>query len=169
MRGSHRLISGLALTLAVVGLAVACARPAQRPAETASRATIERGRYVVAIAGCNDCHTTGYIESNGAVPVQEWLKGSALGWRGPWGTTYASNLRLYLNGMTEDQWVAVARALRSRPPMPWFNVHAMTDTDLRSLHRFVRSLGPAGTAAPAFVPPGQPSPQPYVQFPEPPR
>ena len=46
-----------------------------------------RGRYLVRIGGCNDCHTGSYMEKTGAVPEQEWLTGDALGWRGPWGTT----------------------------------------------------------------------------------
>jgi mono/diheme cytochrome c family protein len=56
---------------------------------------IERGRYLVRITGCNDCHTEGYAEAGGEVPEEQWLKGSALGWRGPWGTTYGTNLRIY--------------------------------------------------------------------------
>ena len=167
MSVSRRLLSSALPIVAIV--ATACAQSATRPADNARGATVERGRYIVTIAGCNDCHTAGYIESNGGVPERQWLQGSPLGWRGPWGTTYASNLRLYINGMTEDQWVAVARALRSRPPMPWFNLNAMSETDLRAVHRFVRSLGPAGVATPPYVPPTQPAPQPYVQFPEPPR
>jgi mono/diheme cytochrome c family protein len=165
----RRLACGIASIVLVAGIAGGCLQSAGRGPDASRGASAERGRYIVQVAGCNDCHTAGYIERNGAVPEQEWLKGSPLGWRGPWGTTYASNLRLYIDGMTEDQWLAVARALRSRPPMPWFNVQALTDTDLRSVYQFVRSLGPAGTAAPAFVPPGQPAPPPYVQFPEPPK
>ena len=38
----------------------------------------EAGRYIVEIAGCNDCHTDGYMETNGQIPESEWLKGSAV-------------------------------------------------------------------------------------------
>jgi mono/diheme cytochrome c family protein len=34
----------------------------------ASAADIERGRYLVRISGCNDCHTPGYLQHNGEVP-----------------------------------------------------------------------------------------------------
>ena len=37
--------------------------------------------------------------------------------------------------------------------MPWFTLHDMTETDLRAFYRYVRSLGPAGNPAPAYVPP----------------
>src|SRR5690606_475694 len=87
-------------------------------------------------------------------------------WRGPWGTTYATNLRLAFQEMTEDQWVAKAKKLTTRPPMPWFNVQRMSETDLRAVYRFVRHLGPAGKPAPAYVPPERKPQGPYVQFPE---
>lgn len=160
------------VVLAPLGLVLlATVALAQRPAKTPSDASprlIERGRYLVKIAGCNDCHTPGYAERAGDVPEERWLVGDTLGWRGPWGTTYAANLRLYLNGMTEAQWLAAARALRSRPPMPWFALRDMADEDLRAIYRYVRSLGPAGTPAPAFVPPDRTPAPPYVQFPAPP-
>jgi hypothetical protein len=41
-----------------------------------------------------------------------------------------------------------------RPPMPWFNLRAMHDADLVAIHRYLRSLGPRGEPAPAYVPPG---------------
>ena len=53
---------------------------------------IDRGRYLAQVAGCNDCHTSGYLMSGGKVSESEWLKGDSFGWRGSWGTTYASNL-----------------------------------------------------------------------------
>jgi hypothetical protein len=43
---------------------------------------VQRGRYLVQIAGCNDCHTPRYPESGGKVAESEWLTGDALGWRG---------------------------------------------------------------------------------------
>ncbi|MDF0668742.1 MAG: hypothetical protein P0119_22040 [Nitrospira sp.] len=32
-------------------------------------------RYVIKIAGCNDCHTTGYAEAAGKIPEKDWLTG----------------------------------------------------------------------------------------------
>jgi mono/diheme cytochrome c family protein len=130
---------------------------------------IKRGRYIAQIAGCNDCHTPGYAEKGGKVPEAQWLTGDALGWRGPWGTTYPTNLRLYMQDLTEDQWVKKAKSLTARPPMPWFNVRDMTTTDLRALYRYIRHQGRAGKPAPAYVPPDKTPPQPYVQFPAPPK
>jgi len=127
-------------------------------------AEIQRGRYLVITSGCNDCHTPNYPESGGQVDEQLWLTGSALGWRGPWGTTYASNLRQVVQRVSEDQWLSHARNTW-RPPMPWFNLRDMADADLLAIYRYIRQLGDAGEAAPVYVPPDQEPAGVYVQFP----
>ncbi len=116
---------------------------------------IEAGRYLVVVAGCNDCHTDGYLASEGDVPEEEWLKGSPIGWRGPWGTTYAKNLRLTVEGMTEDQWVEVLRSRSALPPMPWMNLNQMAEQDARAVYQYIRSLGGGGESMPLPVPPDQ--------------
>ncbi len=130
-------------------------------AHAADDATLARGRYVVRIGGCNDCHTPGYPQSGGTVPEREWLTGVPVGWRGPWGTTYAANLRLAVQTVGEDQWLVYARTER-RPPMPWFALRDMSDDDLRAMYRYIRSLGPAGQPMPAYLPPGATSDAPYM-------
>jgi len=129
----------------------------------------ERGCYLAVIAGCNDCHTPGYAESGGKVPESQWLTGTLLGWSGPWGTTYAPNLRLYFQNMSADEWVKTARAMQARPPMPSYAFRIMSEADLRSIYSFVVSLGPAGKPAPRYVPPGQKVSTPVVTFPAPPK
>ena len=135
-------------------------------AQKSGDASLKRGRYIAQIAGCNDCHTAGYAMSGGKVPEKDWLAGDAVGWRGPWGTTYPTNLRVSLSKMSEDEWVKYAKALKARPPMPWFALRDMTTGDLRAFYRFVRHLGPAGKPAPAYVPPDQTPKGPYIQFPQ---
>lgn len=129
---------------------------------------VERGRYIAKIAGCNDCHTPRYLLLEGNVPVQQWLSGDTFGWRGPWGTTYGSNLRLFVSGMTEDEWVRAAKTLKRLPPMPWFNLNAMAEQDLRALYQFMISLGDPGEPAPGYLPPDQEPDTPYALFPSPP-
>jgi mono/diheme cytochrome c family protein len=124
---------------------------------------VERGRYVVRTSGCNDCHTAHYPERAGDVPEREWLTGLPVGFQGPWGTTYPANLRLLLGTMTEQQWIARARQ-PMRPPMPWFSLRDMSDDDLRAIYAYVRSLGPAGTPAPAYAAPDQKVDTPYIVF-----
>jgi mono/diheme cytochrome c family protein len=63
---------------------------------------IKRGRYLVETSGCNDCHTPGYAQNNGKVDEKLWLTGDKLGWAGPWGTTYPTNLRLLIAGYDSE-------------------------------------------------------------------
>jgi len=80
---------------------------------------IERGRYLVTLGGCNDCHTPKKMTPNGPVPDEtrllaghpydeilptvppdvigpsKWgalVNNNLTAWVGPWGTSYTSNL-----------------------------------------------------------------------------
>ncbi|MCK9260517.1 MAG: cytochrome C [Azoarcus sp.] len=123
----------------------------------------DRGRYLVVISGCNDCHTPGYPETGGKLAEKQWLVGSPVGFQGPWGVTYPSNLRLSVQEMSEAQWIAKARTVM-RPPMPSPSLIAMSDPDLRVIYRYIRKLGGAGSPAPDYVPPGQLVNTPYIEF-----
>jgi mono/diheme cytochrome c family protein len=152
--------TGLAIALACQTLSAQAGKQAAPNAQQ-----IERGKYVVAVGGCNDCHTAGYADAGGKAAESDRLKGDTLGYRGPWGTTYPTNLRLSLGTKSEDDWVKYAKNLMTRPPMPWFNVRAMNDADLRALYQYVKSLGASGSPAPAFVPPDKQPRPPYIQWP----
>jgi hypothetical protein len=135
--------------------------PASSTAAGRADPLVVRGRYLATIAGCHDCHTEGYAEAGGKVPAARWFTGTSVGFKGPWGVSYPSNLRLTVQKLTEAQWLVQARAPRL-PPMPWFALRDMTDEDLRSLYRFLRAMGPAGVAAPMPVAPGVEVKTPYV-------
>lgn len=142
MNDLHRVRFGRSLVAILVGFGVwSVAAAAAQPA--AQTEALQRGPYLVQIGGCNDCHTAGYAEQAGAIPEAEWLKGTAVGFQGPRGTSYPSKLRLALEALSEEQWLAFARVPRL-PPMPWFNLRDMSDADLRAMYRHVRSLGAAG-------------------------
>jgi mono/diheme cytochrome c family protein len=116
---------------ALLALGVIMAGPAMTQAAEVS---VERGAQVAITAGCHDCHTGGYLESAGKLDPALALKGTPLGWQGPWGTSYAANLRLIAKDKgSEDGFVQYAKTFQARPPMPFFNVHAMDESDLRSL------------------------------------
>lgn len=134
--------------------------------KAASEKQVERGRYMIVTGHCNNCHTLGYAIKEGKVSEKDWLLGSgSLGYRGPWGTTYASNLRLTLKGMSEEQWVKFARTFRTRGPMPFWSVNETSDPDLRAMYQFIKQLGPVGGPAQAFVPPGEQPKPPYITWP----
>ncbi len=134
----------------------------------ADEAQLERGRYLVKIAGCNDCHTAGYLMAPDNIPESDWLTGDRMGWSGPWGTSYPKNLRLRLAPLSESEWLALARNANFRPPMPNYTLHVMSDEDLLAIYQLVKYLGPAGEPAPAALPPGQVPEGPVVIFPSPP-
>jgi mono/diheme cytochrome c family protein len=149
-----RVAAAVTLVLGTAGAA--------RAADPAADA-ISRGRYLITIGGCNDCHSDSYLQNGGKLPESEWLKGTTVGYQGPWGTTYPTNLRLSLAGMTEAQWLVHARQERL-PPMPWFNLAKMTDADLKAVYAYVRSLGAVGAVSPAYVAPGGKVATPYYAF-----
>jgi mono/diheme cytochrome c family protein len=163
MKRGASIVATVAIASLVAGAAVA-----QQKATKKMSAEAARGRYLVQIAGCNDCHTPGYAPSGGKVEEKLWLTGEQLGWRGPWGTTYASNLRLLVKDMTADQFVKHARN-EFRPPMPWFNLRDMSDRDVKSIYAYLKHLGPAGQPAPHYVPPDKTPSGPFVQFPAAPK
>jgi len=158
----------LIFTTIVFGSFVAGAAVAQQKAQAKLSAEAARGKYLVQIAGCNDCHTPGYATSGGKVEEKLWLTGDQLGWRGPWGTTYSSNLRLRVKDMTAEQFVTVARS-KLRPPMPWFNMRDMSDRDVKAIYAYLKLLGPAGQPAPQYVPPDKTPSGLFVQFPATPK
>ena len=143
--------------LLIAGAVLSSSALAQQP-------DIARGRYIAIIGGCNDCHTAGYPQKSGQIPESEWMLGNPVGFRGPWGTSYPTNLRLNLSKMTEAQWVAYAQKLQVRPPMPWFNLNKMNEADLRAFYHFVKSLGAAGKPAPDALPPNAEPKTPFVVF-----
>ena len=100
-----------------------------------------------------------------ATPEDHWLTGDRIGWQGPWGTSFAPNLRLFVRTIDEDGFVAMARERVFRPPMPTPTLRALTEPDLRAVYRYVQALGPAGDPAPAWVPLGDRVLAPVIVFP----
>ncbi len=125
---------------------------------------VNAGRYLVMVAGCNDCHTPGWDRAPGKIPEAQWLSGVPLGWRGPWGTSYAANLRLTVQKLNADEWVKMMHTRNARPPMPWASVNAMSESDVRAIYEYIHSLGPAGEAMPADLPPGVEPTGPYLNM-----
>ena len=148
MRGWRR-----ATLVLMAGLAGhAAAQPTPDPRD------IERGRYLVLIGHCNNCHTAGYAAASGQVGEAQWLTGNPVGWRSKQGTSYAINLRLFVQDLGVDDWLRIVRSVQSRAPMPWWSLRETTDADLRAMYAYIRSLTPVGEPAPAFLPADQPLP-----------
>jgi hypothetical protein len=124
----------------------------------------QAGRYLVVVGGCNDCHTPGFAVTGGKVPEALWLTGNGVGFRGPWGTTYASNLRKWMKDMKSDDFVTIVKARHDKPPMPWSQLHGTSESDLRAVYAFVKSLPVTGPDTPPYVPPTKEPTTPYVEM-----
>lgn len=124
---------------------------------------LEAGRYLIITTGCNDCHTDGFMQ-NPNIPESDWLTGSALGWQGPWGTTYPANLRITVQDLTEDQWVDMLKTRKGMPPMPWPSVNGLKEKDSRAMYAYIKSLGPKGERAPLAVAAGVMPKTPYLSM-----
>lgn len=162
----------LALLLAPVLALAGCtapprearADPVPEAAHVAAASPVAAGEYLTVVGGCNDCHTPTWNETFGQTPADERLVGLPVGFRGPWGTSYPANLRLSVQGKSAAEWIAMVRNRKGMPPMPWMNLHRMSDRDLGAVHAYLVSLGPKGRPAPAYVPPGQEPATPYIVF-----
>ena len=130
--------SSLASLAAACLLAAAC-----QQAETGAAAPspVERGRYLVTVGGCNDCHTpwklgeagpepdmtrmlSGHPESlklppPPVLPPGPWGVVAALSmtaWAGPWGISYTSNLtpdpETGLGALSEENFIKAMRTGR---------------------------------------------------------
>ncbi len=148
----------LAILAGMLLAAPACARD-----HVSSRA-IRHGEFLVNYGGCQDCHTPGWAQNGGQAPKAMLLTGSGMNFQGPWGTTYAPNLRLYVQTLTVKQWIAKLRKLKARPAMPWWTFRYLSDRDLADMYAYIHALGPAGQPAHDWVPPGQDAPLPYLKL-----
>ena len=146
-------------TMLFIAIALTAAPSGQLMADEVS---VERGLYVSIIGGCHDCHTEGYSQSYGKIDPSKALKGSSIGLRGPWGTAYPSNLRLTAYIRDEEQYIEFMKSLRTSLPMPSYNVNAMQESDLRSLYRYINSLGEPGKTPPFYVLPTEEPKTPYI-------
>lgn len=135
------------------------------PAVAADPAAIARGKYLVAIAGCNDCHTPGYFF--GKPDMARFLGGSEVGFEIPGlGVFYGPNLTpdkaTGLGDWTDAEIVAALQKGQRpdgrvlAPIMPWHAFAHLTKQDVGGIVAYLRSLpavahkvpGPFGPAEP---------------------
>jgi hypothetical protein len=125
----------------------------------------QAGEYLTIVGSCNDCHTQGWVESEGKIPPADRFAGLNVGFRGKWGTSYGKNLRTVTQRQSEDHWVKVLTTADEgdgKPPMPWWNTKQMSERDLRAMYRYIKSLGPKPNGVPRGLPPGREPTGPYI-------
>jgi mono/diheme cytochrome c family protein len=118
---------------------------------------IERGKYLVALGGCFDCHTPGYFL--GKPDMSRFLGGSEVGFEIPGlGVFYGPNLtpdqETGLGSWTVDQIVTALRKGRTpdgrilAPVMPWRSFSHLTDSDAAAIAAYLKSLPPVRNKVP---------------------
>lgn len=164
LRTFFALTPAIALAACSMEAAETPARQSSDPPQVLAESPVAAGKYLVDLGGCQDCHTVGWAENGGATPEDAQLLGIPVGFKGPWGTSYANNLRLVAAAYTPEEWVEMMHTRRGLPPMPWAMVNRMSDADLLAIHAYLTSLGEKGEAMPAAVPPGTEPDTPYIYF-----
>jgi len=134
-----------------MGAAVLVAASLQPRVACADSAQVARGKYLVRLAGCNDCHTPGYFL--GKPDMTRYLAGSDVGFEIPGvGTILGRNLtpdkETGIGDWTLKQIVTALRTgLRPdgrmlSPIMPWAAYGAMTQPDVEAIAVFLKTLPP---------------------------
>jgi mono/diheme cytochrome c family protein len=123
----------------------------------ADEAQIQRGKYLVQITGCSDCHTPGGML--GQPDMARYLGGSDVGFAIPGvGIYVGQNLtpdpETGLGGWSDEQVVAALRAGK-RPDgrtlsevMPFPGFAHLSDQDTAAIVAFLRSLAPVKNKVP---------------------
>jgi mono/diheme cytochrome c family protein len=125
---------------------------------------VGRGKYLVTISGCNDCHTPGYFR--GQPDATRFLGGSEVGFEIPGlGIFHGPNLtpdaETGLGKWTKAQ-IAVALQTGQRPDgrelapiMPWRAFAGLTQPDALAIAAYLESLPPVSNKVPGPFGPGQ--------------
>ena len=170
----------------VFALALAAA-PGVR-AQTASDSRVERGRYLVGITGCHDCHSpkissmkpdpdrilSGRPQTTkvpSSAPGEVHASEDLTAWTGGWGQSVASNLTPDpATGLgtryTEAKFLATMRSGKKpegvaiMPPMPVDVYVNMKDDDLKAIFAYLKTIKPIRNAVRAgLAPPAAPARQ----------
>ena len=180
-RRRGRLLGAAALIVAIPFVIAGSGQAQQRGAATGASSAVERGRYLVGITGCHDCHspkikgmTPDTDRALSGRPQTTMLPSAKDGevhasldltaWTGPWGQTVASNLtpdpdtgigKRY----TEASFLTTMRTGKKpngtmiQPPMPSEVYQHMTDDDLKAIYAYLQTIKPIRNAVLAGIPP----------------
>jgi mono/diheme cytochrome c family protein len=143
----YRSSFGVALAALLLAPAVASAQSPSSPADK----QVARGKYLVTIAGCNDCHTPGYFL--GKPDQTKFLGGSDVAFEMPGlGTFVGPNLtpdRETGLGSWSIPQIVTALQTGKRPDgrmlapiMPWPAFANLTKSDATAIAAYLKSLKP---------------------------
>ena len=132
-------------------------RPRDGPPPGVPAAGVERGRAMIKIMMCGECHTPRDNRGN-PIAGKELAGGDAF--KGPWGVVYAANITSHpsagIGAYSNDDLKRVLREGRNRAGrllwvMPWSVTKNLTDADLDALIAALREV----PASPNLVPAAQ--------------
>lgn len=157
-----RRAAALGLAAAVRGLALAAVAAISvfvilSPGVLAQGAQVERGKYLVALGGCNDCHTPGYFF--GKPDMARFLGGSEVGFEIPGlGVFHGPNLTpdpdTGLGKWSAEQILAaITKGQRPdgrilAPIMPWHAFAKLTPQDALAVVAYLKTLPPVKNKVP---------------------
>lgn len=152
-----RALPQTALRLSLVVATGIAALIATQQTGLAQDAQIKRGKYLVTLGGCNDCHTPGYFF--GKPEMARFLGGSEVGFEIPGlGVFHGPNLTPDAEtglGTWSSEQIATAITTGKRPDgrilspiMPWHAFASMTPQDVRAIAAFLKSLPPVKNKVP---------------------
>jgi len=146
---------GMTLVAALASLA------SLAPCASAAEDHVARGRYLVTIAGCSDCHTPGALL--GSPDMKRYLGGSNVGFAIPGaGVFVGQNLtpdkETGLGKWTDSQIITAIRTGKTpdgrelSPVMPYPALSHLTDADAEAIVAFLKSLTPVANQVKNFGP-----------------
>lgn len=140
---------------------------------------VERGRYLVGLLGCGNCHTDGALI--GRPDSRRILAGSEVGiaWTDP--LTNRNPGVVYPKNLTPDPQTGIGdwslqdivtmllsgvdrHGSQSLPVMPWQAYSRLEPEDAEAIAMYLKSLPPVSHEVPENVRPGRRAKSPYVHF-----
>jgi mono/diheme cytochrome c family protein len=152
-------IASLTAALVVSGSLTALGAPDSK--------AVERGKYLVTLSGCMDCHTPGYFF--GKPDMARFLGGSEVGFEIPGlGIFHGPNLTPDKDtgiGTWSEQDIVTAMQTGKRPDgrelapiMPWRAFANLTPADAKAIAAYLKSLPPVKNKVPGPFGPSEKSP-----------
>lgn len=152
-----RMASQAAWRLLPAAFAALAAVIASPPAGAVDSNLVERGKYLVTIGVCTDCHTPGHFL--GKPDMTRHLGGSEVGFEIPGlGVFYGPNLTPdETTGLGRWSEGDIVKAIRTgerpdgrmlAPIMPWAAFAKLTDADAKAIAAYLKSLPPVSNKVP---------------------
>ncbi len=156
-------MSRTAVCLIVLAAAAIGAMPLSTSAR-ADDAQVTRGKYLVNLGGCSDCHTPGYLL--GKADMSRYLGGSDVGFEIPGlgvfvGRNITPDKETGIGDWTTEQIVtALQTGVRPdgrqlAPIMPYHALAGLTSEDVNAIAVFLKSVAPVSHAVPGPFGPGE--------------